>query len=108
MKQKTRRTTEEQATEDNQNVKEKKPTRTERGNTQEETRYSQPEFPTQVRPPERSNNTRQDHPNTKKGQHQQGETNHNRRSKNSNRNAKDDANKVFRRLPTTLAGLDAR
>ena len=66
MKQKTRRTTEEQATEDNQNVKEKKPTRTECGNTQEDTRYSQPEFPTQIRPPEEPVPARRNRPPQKK------------------------------------------
>ena len=55
MKQKTRRTTEKQATEDNQNVKEKKPNTTGHGNTQENTRHPQLEFPTQVRSPEENN-----------------------------------------------------
>ena len=55
MKRKTRGTTEEQDTEENQDVKEKKPTMTERGNTQEDTCHSQPEFPTQGRPPEENN-----------------------------------------------------
>ena len=85
MKQKTGKTTEKQATEDNQNVKEKKLTRTESGDTQEDTRYSQPEFHTQVRPPEESNNTRQDPPNTEKSQYQQGGTDHHNRFRNNAR-----------------------
>ena len=95
MKQKTGRTTEEQDTEDNQDVHGKKPTRTERGNTPEDIRYTQPELPAQARPPERSNNIRQNHPNTKKGQYQQGGTDHYTKMTKSDRNAKVDVRKVY-------------
>ena len=93
MKQKTRRTTEEQATEDNQNVKEKKPTMTGRGNTPEDTRYSQPEFPAQVRPPEENPTTMQDAPNREED-HSQTDTNRNNKQ-HTKKYAGGGTNKVF-------------
>ena len=59
-----------------------------RGNTQEETRDSQPEFPAQVRPPE------EDAPN-KEEDHSQTDIVRNNKQ-NSKGYAGDDANKVFR------------
>ena len=94
VKRKTRRTTEEQATEDNQNIKEKKPTMTGRGNTQEDTRSSQPEFPAQVRPPEENPTTIQDAPNREED-HSQTDTNRYNKQ-NAKKYALGGASKVFR------------
>ena len=61
-------------------------------------------FQAQTRPPEESINARQDHLNTKKGQYQQGGTNHDRRSRDSDRDAKVDVSKVFWDLQGNICG----
>ena len=102
MKQKTRRTTEKQATEDNQNSKEKvhkghnkekEPTMTGRGNTQEDTRYIQPEILSHTRPPEENLTTSQDSTNKEKD-HVQTETHQDNRQ-DPRGYAGSDVNKVF-------------
>ena len=103
MRQKARETAKKQATEDNQNVKEKKPTRTGHGNTQENTRYTWPEFSTRARPPEKDTTTTQDAPNEEYDYGQPGTSLNNKQNRQKegrlDRKVKGDANKVFGENP---------
>ena len=94
VKQKIGRTTEGQNTEDNQDARWKKPTRTEHGKAPEDTHYPQPEILPHTRPPEKNSTTGGQDTPYEDGDHSQTDTLQNNKQSTKGY-ARDDVSKVF-------------